>query len=201
MVSKELKKYYDSTKNCDVRPDLKYAIDLVKQPKIAIDCGCGAGSDIAYLLTKNFTVYGFDSEDESILRCKERFDDNSNVVLTQDSFASFKYPSASLLIADASLFFCPQNEFCDVWNNMHDCLYPEGIFCGSFLGANDTMAGPSYDRAAFWPNILVFDETQVRSLFNKNYEIHHFTEHRSSGKSPEGEPHEWHVFSVVAKKI
>lgn len=201
MTSKEIKKYYDSTKNRDIRSDLKYAIALVNKPKIAIDCGCGAGSDIAYLLTKNFIVYGFDTEVESISRCKKRFDGNNTVILSKDSFASFKYPRASLLIADASLFFCPQNEFDDAWSNMYDCLYPEGIFCGSFLGANDTMAGPGYDRDAFWSDILVFNETQVRSLFNKNYEIHHFTEHRSSGKSPEGEPYDWHVFSVVAKKI
>ena len=201
MTSAEIKEYYEATTDREVRSDLVYAFDLIDEPKIAVDCGCGAGSDIEYLLTKGFKVYGFDSERLSVSRCKKRFRGNANVVLSRDSFSSFKYPRASLVLADASLFFCPENDFDSVWSKMYECLYPKGIFCGSLLGPEDTMAGPNYDKDAFWSSILVFNEKRLRSVFSNYYEILRFTEHKSSGKSPQGIPHHWHVFSVVARKI
>ena len=201
MTSEEIKEYYNSTTDREIRTDLLYAIELIVEPKIAIDCGCGAGSDIKYLLTKGFKIYGFDLEDLAIARCKERFKGNANVVLSEDSFRSFRYPRASLVLADASLFFCPGNDFDYVWSKMHECLYPKGIFCGSFLGPEDTMADSNYYKDAFWTDTLVFHEKQVRSIFDNDYEILRFTEHKSSGKSPNGMPHHWHIFSVVARKI
>jgi len=200
MATDQIKTYYDDTKSTAIRPDLLQAIELVKEPKIAVDCGCGAGSNIENLATHGFTVYGYDIEDESIIRCKERFNNNSKIILSQDSFSTFDYPRASLVLADASLFFCPESEFDFVWHKIYDCLFAGGIFCGSFLGPHDTMASPSYSKESFWPNSLVFHENKVKSLF-KNYEMLSFTEHKLSGKTTQGVPHDWHIFSVVAKKI
>lgn len=50
MPSQEIKEYYDATKHREVRSDLTFAVNIVGEPKIAIDCGCGAGADIEYLL-------------------------------------------------------------------------------------------------------------------------------------------------------
>ena len=199
MPSQEIKDYYDATEHREVRSDLIFAVNIVTDPKIAIDCGCGAGADIEYLLASGFKVYGFDIEDESISRCKKRFKHNSDVILSKAEFSLYEYPRASLVIADASLFFCPKTEFDYVWSNIYECLYPNGIFCGSFLGPEDTMAEPIYDKSTFWPEISVFDEKEVRDIF-KSYEICRFTEHKTSGKTPQGIPHDWHIYSVVAKK-
>lgn len=38
------------------------AAKLVDGPRIAVDCGCGAGSDIAFLRSEGFVVYTFDTE-------------------------------------------------------------------------------------------------------------------------------------------
>jgi len=199
MPNQEIKEYYDATEDRKIRPDLTFAVNIVDDPKIAVDCGCGAGADIKYLLEKGFKVYGFDIEDESISKCKKRFKNDKDVILSKAGFSSYQYPKASLVVADASLFFCPKTEFDYVWNNIYECLYPNGIFCGSFLGPEDTMSGPKYDKSAFWPDILIFDEKEVREKF-QDYEIYRFTEHKTSGKTPEGIPHDWHIFSVVAKK-
>jgi 2-polyprenyl-3-methyl-5-hydroxy-6-metoxy-1,4-benzoquinol methylase len=48
---------------------LVYAVSLIGNEKIAVDCGCGAGSDIAYLRNEGFTVYAFDIEEASIKIC------------------------------------------------------------------------------------------------------------------------------------
>ena len=200
MTSPEINEYYDATIDRKIRPDLLHALELVGNTKIAIDCGCGAGSDIAYLLTEGFTVHGFDIESESILRCKERFNGDADLYLSQDSFKTFSYPPASLVVADASLFFCPAGDFPEVWSRISMALTPGGIFVGSFLGPRDTMAGKDYEREAFWPEVLVFTESRLRSNF-KGFEIVNWTEHELDGETAQGTPHHWHIFSVVVRKI
>jgi hypothetical protein len=61
------------------------------------------------------------------------------------------------------------------------------------------MAGQNYEKSDFWPDILVFDEKEVREIF-KSYEICRFIEHKTSGKTAQGISHDWHIFSIVAKK-
>ncbi|WP_157735980.1 class I SAM-dependent methyltransferase [Granulosicoccus antarcticus] len=74
---------------------------------MAIDCGCGAGRDTAFLLGKGFTVHAFDKELEAVEFCQKRFESNGNFHATQACFSDFHYPPASLVMAHASLFFCP----------------------------------------------------------------------------------------------
>lgn len=199
MSTEEIFKYFDATEFRDIREDLVFAVKNVSEPKIAIDCGCGAGADINYLASNGFVVHGFDVEEESISRCKARFRDVDNVFLSKSSFKSFSYPQASLVAADASLFYCPSSEFPSVWKKIYRCLYPGGIFCGSFLGPEDTMANPGYNPSVFWPEVAVFEEAAVKKLF-ESYEILRFNVHRTTGTTSLGTPHQWHIFSVVAQK-
>jgi hypothetical protein len=199
--TKEISDYYESTKNSDVRSDLKFSVDLIGDDRVAIDCGCGAGADIKFLRENGFTIYAFDIEDESIALCRNRFTGDDKVFLYQADFGSYIYPSASLVVVDASLFFCRQSEFTEVWGRISNSIAAtNGIFCGSFLGPNDTMAGPNYNGEAFWPDVLVFTEENLRNEF-EGYEILKWTEHNISGKTAQGVPHNWHIYSVVAKKI
>lgn len=200
MTTDQIKTYYDSTESSEIRSDLLQAVELVKEPRIAIDCGCGAGADIEFLTKHDFTVYGFDIEYESIKRCKDRFRNNNKVILSRDSFNTFIYPRASLILADASLFFCPTAEFDAVWQKIYESLFVGGIFCGSFLGPNDTMTSSKYSKENFWSVNKVFSENDVKSLFT-NYAIINFTEHNTSGKTVQGDSHNWHIFSVVAIKV
>jgi hypothetical protein len=71
---------------------------------------------------------------------------------------------------------------------------------GSFLGPEDTMAGPEYDRNAFWPDVLITSEKEINEWFDR-FEIISFTEHKQSGVTVNGARHNWHIFSVVARKI
>jgi len=198
MLSREKQEYFNATADRETRDDLRKAVNLVGGSKVAIDCGCGAGSDIAFLRSEGFIVHGFDIEEESISRCRERFESDDQVHLSKASFSSFHYPSASLILADASLFFCPEVKFDSVWLKINKSLVPNGVFCGSFLGPEDTMASPSYNIDAYWPHVLVFNEEKVKECF-KGFEVVSFTEHKKSGLAPDGEPHDWHIYSVIAK--
>jgi len=199
MPSREILEYFDATECRETRDDLKLAVAHWEGPRIAIDCGCGAGSDIAFLRTHGFTVHAFDIEPEAIARCQRRFGEDAGVNLSQDSFSSFDYPPASLIVADASLFFCPKGGFDAVWQKICDALLPDGIFVGSFLGQKDTMARPGNNQAALWPNVLVTSEPAVR-LWLSGFEVISFREHRQSGIAPDGAHHHWHIYSVVARK-
>ncbi len=61
------------------------------------------------------------------------------------------------------------------------------------------MAGADYKSEDFWPKVLVVSEEKIRFWLNA-FDIISFTEHRTTGKSVDGKPHQWHVFSVVARK-
>jgi len=198
MSTEKILAYYSDTFNRKVRDDLILAAGLVNNSKVAVDCGCGSGSDIAYLRKQGFIVHAFDIEQTAIRLCGERFRGDKNVFLSQDSFSSYQYPDSDLVVADASLFFCPEMEFDNVWHKICDSMNSGGIFCGSFLGPKDTMAGTAYDREAYWPDILVFTCGELKSRFNK-FDVLKFTEHNVSGHTPQGSPCQWHIYSVVAK--
>lgn len=199
MATDGINEYYDLTENREVRDGLAYAVGLVGEPKVAIDCGCGAGSDIAFLRANGFMVYAFDFELESVERCRRRFSGDDKVIVSHDSFSSYAYPAASLVCADASLFFCPEQEFDHVWSMIGESLSPGGIFSGSFLGPKDTMAGPDYDRETYWSDVLIVTEEQLRPRFD-GFEIMRWIEQDLDGKTAHGKPHHWHIYSVVARK-
>lgn len=233
-----LQGYYDATSDRPVRQDLitavnhlvtkTFALDLQSLSDnsstgsvLAIDCGCGAGSDIAFLRLHGFTVYAFDVEASAIKRCQERFADDPQVHLAQASFHHYQYPQeASLVVADASLFFCPPQHFHGVWNRITSALRTGGIFVGSFLGPDDAMAQAviareedseadnsrrRMDAAIYWPEVLVVTEATLRSRLEGDFEILSWHEHRTTGQAPGGDgksaPHSWHIFSVVAVKV
>lgn len=199
MPSKEISEYFDATENRDTRNDLKLAVKLVDSPKIAIDCGCGSGSDIAYLRTKEFHVHAFDIEEEAIKRCESRFSNDKMVALSQSAFDEFRYPSASLIVADSSLCFCPEDKFDEVWDKITHSLLPGGVFVGSFLGVEDSMAGSDYKKEAYWPDVLITSEEKVMRWF-REFKIEAYHEHKSSGVGHDGEPQSWHRYSIVAQK-
>lgn len=196
----DLQRYYDETAEREVRQDLRLAVaELGCEKRVAVDCGCGSGADIAYLLDQGFTIHAFDIEEEAIERCRQRYVDASGLTLSVSTFADFDYPACSLIVADASLFFCPAEDFPLVWQSMQQSLVSGGVFCGSFLGPEDTMAKHPDDAQTFWQTVLPLSKKEVYALFD-GFEILNFTEHKASGLTPQGTAHDWHIFAVVARK-
>lgn len=61
------------------------------------------------------------------------------------------------------------------------------------------MAGSEYDRKSFWSDLLVATDELLRSWL-KSFEVISFTERRKQGAAPGGSRHQWHIYSVVARK-
>lgn len=54
-------KFIQLSKELKHRPILEKALGYFRNlPLVAIDCGCGAGNESAYLLSKGFNVHAFD---------------------------------------------------------------------------------------------------------------------------------------------
>ncbi len=61
MSSDIIGKYFEATLHRQVRDDLLFAAGIVGDTRITIDCGCGAGAALAFLISQGFMGHGFDS--------------------------------------------------------------------------------------------------------------------------------------------
>lgn len=159
----------------------------------AIDCGCGTGSDIAYLAQLGYQVHGFDINPDAISICQERFASEPLVAITTASFESFDYPACGLIIANASLYFADPSRFQATWQAISASLVPGGVFAGDFMGINDSWA------SGYRSPTTALNREQVQALFSE-YEIVQLNERDEQGKTLIGKTKHWHSFSVVAIK-
>ncbi len=159
----------------------------------AIDCGCGTGNDINFLALKGYHVHGFDIHDKALEICNERFIGNSRITITKNSFNEFNYPKSGLVIANLSLFFCDPSEFSVAWSKIDASISSNGVFCGDFIGHNDSWVKSDEHTVAPLTNNEVYD------LFN-GYEIETITERDSEGLTALGKMKHWHTYQVIAKK-
>lgn len=180
-----------------LRPHAKrteLAVELNRSDsKIAIDCGCGTGSDIYYLEQLGYQVYGFDINPDSVAICRKRFTSKPLVEISEASFESFHYPKSGVVIANSSLFFADPNKFEHTWSKIESSLEIDGIFAGDFMGMKDSWA-LNY-RSPTTP----LTESQIRELFSC-FEIIKFTERDEEAKTSLGKLKHWHMYSVIAVK-
>ena len=195
------KPYYEETEDRPPDPTLQFAQRRPDKalPRVAIDCGCGAGRNADYLRTLGFEVFGFDPDLDAIEICRSRFEDDDAAHFECDSFLSYEYPQASLTFAGLSLFFCPADEFRDSWQKMLGSVLPGGVFCGTFLGPNDTWAitGDVFGNGA--RPVISHSADEVRGFF-EGFDIEGFDERNFDGATAIGAQKHWHYFNVTAKR-
>ncbi|EAR09227.1 class I SAM-dependent methyltransferase [Reinekea blandensis] len=135
------RQYYEKALN---RPHLKrteLAIQLDESDhKVAIDCGCGTGSDLQYLKQQGYTAYGFDVNPEAVKLCQQRFQEDTDIKVTESSFERFHYPEAGIIMANSSLFFADPSQFDTAWRHITSSLRTGGVFAGDFMGLKDSWA-------------------------------------------------------------
>jgi tellurite methyltransferase len=135
-------------------------------------------------------VFATDAEREAIDRLRARVpEDLAERLETHVSpMEEVELPSADLLFASFSLFFCDPDRFPGVWRRIGAALAGGGRFVGELLGDRDTWA-PEADMSSF-------AESQARTLFD-GWAIERFDEEEEDGEACSGPKH-WHVFHVVA---
>ncbi len=188
------RRFYQKALSRPHSPRTERAANLnISSTKVAVDCGCGTGSDIKYLNSQGYEVYGFDINPDSISICRDRFGGESHINVFQSSFSEFEYVDAGLIVANASLFFIEPEQFQSVWDKIDNCLVNGGVFAGDFMGKNDSWA------SGFNAPITALDKDELINLFSK-FEIIEFNERDADGTTMLGESKHWHTYSVVAVK-
>ncbi len=179
------------------RPHLKrteFAVNLNESNcKVAVDCGCGTGSDIAYLASQGYQVHGFDVNPDSTSICRDRFGGESLIEIYDASFERFDYPKAGIIIANSSLFFGEPSLINQTWQRIEAALEVGGVFAGDFMGFKDSWA------AGFRSQTSPLLESQVRTFFER-FKIVRFFERDEVAKTSLGKLKHWHTYSVVAIK-
>ena len=188
------RKYYEKSLSKMHSPRTELAIKLNdSNVKIAIDIGCGTGSDTAYILKLGYQVHSFDINPDSTAICVERFSNNPLVTITESSFESFEYPKCGVVIGNSSLFFAEPIQFKVTWESIVESIEKGGVFAGDFMGINDSWA------SGFRTSTTPMSRLEVEALF-KDFEIIHFYERDEIGQTAIGQTKHWHTFSVVALK-
>ncbi|CAH7056898.1 SAM-dependent methyltransferase [Vibrio chagasii] len=160
---------------------------------VAIDCGCGTGSDIAFLEQQGNQVYGFDVNPDSISICRDRFGQKALVEISQSAFEDYDYPKAGLVIANSSLFFAEPNQFDQTWQRIIDSIEIGGVFAGDFMGVDDSWA------YGYRTSTTPLTKAKVLSLFDA-FEVIRFHERDEQALTSLEKMKHWHTYSVVAIK-
>lgn len=156
-----------------------------------MDLGCGAGIDTAAMLDRGWSVFATDAQQEAIDRLHRRVGRDAQALRTQRAaMEDVELPSAELVWASFSLFFCDPARFPSVWRRIEDALTPGGRFAGQLMGDHDSWAA---DRGITW-----FARADAEALF-EDWTIERFDEEDEDGEACSGPKH-WHVFHVIARR-
>lgn len=187
--------FAELTQNLPHRPILDKALSYFDDlAKIAIDCGCGAGNESAFLLQQNFIVHAFDPSVQARDICLQKFAEHNNFIFAFDRFESYEFPRASLIIALFSLFFCAPHRVDYVLEKISNALFPEGIFLLQVLGKDDTWAVQESTQFAG------FGHRQLEQKFSKEFEILWMDELKGYKPLANGTLKFWHFYTLILKK-
>jgi SAM-dependent methyltransferase len=162
------------------------------QALVAIDLGCGDGTETRALLVRGWTVVAVDSAPEAIarLRASVTTEDAARLTTYVASFHEVELPDADFAYAGLSLPFCAPGEFAEVWRRIARALRPRGVFAGDFFGPNDSWTQT--------PDMSFHSRADVEALLGR-FDVHVLEEQDEDGAAVSGPKH-WHVFHVIASK-
>jgi tellurite methyltransferase len=163
-----------------------------KNPRKAIDLGCGDGTETAFLLAKGWHVLAIDSEPSAFDYLNTKIPPQAHERLQTQiaKFEDVELSAADLIYAGYSLPFCHPQHFEALWNKIVTNINPAGRIAGQLFGVNDTWVSN--------PNLTFFTAEGARALFAP-FEVESFQEEDADGESTLGPKH-WHIFHVIARK-
>lgn len=160
--------------------------------RIAVDLGCGSGTDALALLARGWAVTAVDRDEAGLALLRERVPAASagRVTITCGGFADVALPPADLVHAGFSLPFCAPGDFAAVWAGIRQALLPGGVFAGQLFGPRDSWAAS--------PRMSFHGAQQVSQLLDGT-DVLHLSESEWDGQAASGAKH-WHVFDVIFRR-
>lgn len=187
--------YYKATSGRPPRDLFTRAEQLARLPEgrpgVAIDLGCGDGTETVALLTLGWQVCAIDREPHAIDLVTSRASGEwSNRLQTQVAdFEHATLPRSDFVYAGLSLFFCDPSVFPAVWAQVTSALHPGGLFAGHLLGERDSWA--------LNPQITSHTAGQAKQMLS-GCRLESFVEIEQDGRAVSGPKH-WHLFEVIAR--
>jgi tellurite methyltransferase len=181
------------------RPPTEYLVSALEfvdgedgDGRLAIDLGCGGGSETRELLARGWHVFATDSGNDSkdLVTQRTPLDHRHRLEHAHGRFHEVDLPQAHLVYAQFSLPFA-DDDFEAAIDSALAAVVPGGAFVGQLFGHNDTWAGDgaaSVDRAWIENRFTKFGEVEIDE---REYD-------GSYGGSEENQKH-WHVFHIRAK--
>jgi SAM-dependent methyltransferase len=160
--------------------------------RMAVDLGCGSGTDVLALLERGWEVTAVDQDEAGLGLLSECIPDESagRVTIACGGFDDVALPPAELVHAGFSLPFCAPGDFAAVWKGIRDALRPGGVFAGQLFGPRDSWAGS--------PRMSFHCAEEVGNLL-EGAEVLHVGESEWDGRAVSGAKH-WHVFDVMFRQ-
>ena len=160
--------------------------------RMAVDLGCGDGTDTLVLLDRGWSVLALDIEPAGLALLRARIPPASagRIRLLCASFADAVLPHAHLIHAGFSLPFCPPSRFPALWEQIRCALVPGAIFAGQLFGTRDSWAAD--------PGMTFQDRSEVTRLLD-GLEILELHEAERDGEAYSGPKH-WHTYDILARQ-
>jgi SAM-dependent methyltransferase len=161
--------------------------------RLAVDLGCGGGTDTVELLRRGWRVLAIDAEPRGIEVLLQRDDlvASESLETRVARLEETTWPPADLVNASLVLPFLAPDAFERVWQRITMSLGPGSRFAGHFFGQRDDwahLAGRSHHSPA-----------QLEALLAA-FDLERFEEREWDGETALGEAKHWHIFEVVARR-
>lgn len=185
--------YFESSSHT-VKPKetLAQAVGLFRDeeihPLVAIDLGCGVGTDSCFLLENGWKVIAVDAEEaaQDFFNAKIPESKRSDVTFVVSTFEEYQFPhEVQLINASYSLPYCSPGKFDDVMHRMTSAISVGGRFCGQFFGSNDKMATVN--------SLVTLDKESLEGYF-KDFKIEYFKEDEKPAFTRR------HIYHIIAQK-
>lgn len=186
--------YYRRLGGRGPRPLALRAAELASPPGVALDLGCGDGTETRFLLEQGWSVIAVDLEPAALELTRERTGDHSQLATHLADLAEYEPPGADLILASASLPFVPPEHFGTLGTRLRAALNPNGLMAVHLFGDRDSWAHG--DSAV--GGMTFHQRAEVEALL-EGLEILQLEEKEFDGPSGRGPKH-WHRFNIIARE-
>jgi len=190
--------YYRAVAGKQARETLLAALaafdaEPAREPREAVDLGCGEGRDTAELLRRGWRVLAIDAEPVAFDHLLRRVpaEHRPRLLTRVCTLEDADWPEADLVNASYTLPFVSPARFDAVWRRIVRAVRPGGRFAGQLFGERDDWATlPDRTHHARSALDTLLDAFVLESL----------REEEKDEPDALGNPKHWHVFHVVARK-
>lgn len=159
----------------------------------ALDIGSGPLVETKFLLEKGWFVDAVDKDPESALIANKIKSEKFSFFHTDVANFNFKKEEYDLIVSLLALPFINSNNFNSIFSKILYSLKSGGYLCISLFGDRDGWATVR-DTMSF------FTREEVESMFS-SLKILRFIEDDDVAPTVSGEAKEWHIYTIIAKKL